>query len=290
MISDVNNVAASHPELSIPAVVLSSVGTTILLLFVFLFPNGRFYPRWGYIPFLVTWATFTALGQTSLPAIIILLLLAGYFQILRYQRASTPLERQQTKWVLLGILCLILGFPVWLLAFGGTEIPAGLPRLLASVGGCCLTLTLLTALPVTMAIAILRYRLWEIDLIIRRTLVYSVITALLALGYFGSVVVLEGILRGLIGGGSQAAIVLSTLLIAALFGPLRARVQALIAQRVSRRKYDAARTLAAFGASVRDNVDLDALGDRLTAVVDDTMQPAHITLWAPGDAPRPKQL
>jgi hypothetical protein len=101
----------------------------------------------------------------------------------------------------------------------------------------------------------------------------------LALLYFGSVVVFEGLLRGVTGSGSQAAIVLSTLLIAALFGPLRGRVQALIDQRFYRRKYDAARTLAAFAASVRDDVDLDALGQRLAAVVDETMQPAHVGLW-----------
>jgi hypothetical protein len=103
--------------------------------------------------------------------------------------------------------------------------------------------------------------------------------------YLGSVVAFESLLRGVTGGGSHIAIVLSTLLIAALFGPLRARVQRAIDRRFYRRKYDAARTLAAFGASVRDEVNLDALGDRLTAVVDDTMQPASVGIWLPAHAP-----
>ncbi len=136
-----------------------------------------------------------------------------------------------------------------------------------------------TVMGVMLAVAITRYRLFDIDILIQRALIYSVLTALLALVYFGSVIVIEGLLRGVVGGESPIAIVLSTLVIAALFGPVRVRVQRAIDRRFYRRKYDAAQTLAAFGAAARDEVDLDQLAARLVNVVDDTMQPAHVSLW-----------
>jgi len=294
LISDVNNVADNHPELRLPSEVLSTVGTAIFLLFLYLFPNGRFYPRGAFLPFLATWALFS-LGTSMMgfgvdqlgiiepwlgPLVTGLLLAAVAFQILRYRRVSTPVERQQTKWILLGFLAVIVAFPVWFLAFGGlVDVPAGQPRLLVSIGGWLGSVSLLTALPLSMAVAILRYRLWDIDLIIRRTLVYSTLTALLALTYFGSVIALQGLLRGVIGSESPLVIVLSTLLIAALFIPMRARVQRLIDRRFYRRKYDAARTLAAFGAQARDETDFAKLSDQLQQTVHDTMQPAHVALW-----------
>jgi hypothetical protein len=128
--------------------------------------------------------------------------------------------------------------------------------------------------------AILRYRLWDIDILIRRTLVYAVLTALLALGYLGSILALQSIV-GVFAGQDNTPLVtvLSTLLIAALFVPLRRRVQAVIDQRFYRRKYDAARTLAAFGAALRDETNLEQLSAHLTAVVDETMQPQSLGLW-----------
>ena len=130
------------------------------------------------------------------------------------------------------------------------------------------------------AIAILRYRLFDIDIIIRRTLVYSVLTALLALVYLGSVLVLQAVFGALLGNSQNSLVaVLSTLAIAALFVPLRSRVQAVIDQRFFRRKYDAARTLSVFSARLRDEVDLDRLSGHLAAVASETMEPAHISLW-----------
>ncbi len=132
---------------------------------------------------------------------------------------------------------------------------------------------------ITLSIAILRYRLWDIDLIIRRTIVYVVLTAILALVYFGSVLSLQEIFRGAIGQQSEIAIIVSTLLIAALFAPLRKRIQSVIDRRLYRRKYDAAQVLSAFGSTARDEVDLGRLKEELLAVVEDTMQPATVTLW-----------
>jgi hypothetical protein len=135
-------------------------------------------------------------------------------------------------------------------------------------------------IPAAITISILRYRLWDIDVIIRRTLVYALLTALLALAYFGSVVVLQGAF-GVLTGQSQSTLVtvLSTLVIAALFVPLRRQVQALIDRRFFRRKYDAAHTLAAFAMNARDDVDLNELIDGLSEVVDETMQPAYVDVW-----------
>jgi hypothetical protein len=139
---------------------------------------------------------------------------------------------------------------------------------------------LILLLPLTFGVAILRYRLWDIDLLIRRTLVYALLTAGLAGVYFLSVVVLHTLVGALTGESSSVLVtVLSTLAIAALFTPLRRRVQAFIDRRFYRRKYDAARTLATFGAALRDEVDLTSLEARLVAAVDETMQPAHVGLW-----------
>jgi len=134
-------------------------------------------------------------------------------------------------------------------------------------------------LPVAIGIVVLRYRLYDIDLVINRTLVYGSLTVALALVYFGSVVGLQRLLSPVVGDSNQFAVVASTLLIAALFGPLRRRVQSFIDRRFYRRKYDAARTLEAFSAKLRDETDLEKLGDDLVWVVREAVQPVHASSW-----------
>jgi hypothetical protein len=150
-----------------------------------------------------------------------------------------------------------------------------LPEIISSVALCAV----LIGLPTAIGIAVLRYRLYEIDVLINRTLVYGSLTALLVTTYVGSIVVLQVAFRTLTGQDSQLAIVASTLAIAALFNPLRRRIQAFVDRRFYRRKYDAARILARFGARLRDETDLAELNEELLAVVRETVQPAHASLW-----------
>jgi hypothetical protein len=178
--------------------------------------------------------------------------------------------RAQLRWVTLG-LALGLGLPFGWLLLGlvlSGSFPTSDVMLWAQLG-----------LPVCLAIAITRYRLWDIDVIIRRTLTYSVLTAVLGLAYLGSVLVLQPVLARVTGQATELANVLSTLAVAALFGPVRVRVQRAIDIRFYRKKYDAARTLAGFGAAARDVVELEQLSGQLLRVVEETMQPQRVSLW-----------
>lgn len=188
--------------------------------------------------------------------------------VVRFRRSGS-VERQQIKWLALAALAI----PVWFLT--NAPIQAAAPNLFFVMDA----LVVFALIPLAAGIAILRYRLYDIDVLINRALVYGALTASLALVYFGGIAVLQGLFRALGGGESQLAIVASTLVIAALFNPVKRRIQGFIDRRFYRSKYDAAKTLRVFSTTLRDETDLDALGDGLVGVVRETMQPEHASLW-----------
>ena len=265
------------------------LGQVFFYLFFYLFPTGRFVPRWtrwvalfavGY----VVWQfIFGSPGQISSPldALVFfgLLLTAMVVQVYRYRRASTPSQRQQTKWVVFGFSLFIVSF-LSSISAAHFLIPTGHPSsvVVTLVGSAFLSMISLL-IPCSIAIAVLRSRLWDIDTIINRTLVYGLLTGILILVYIGLIFFLQYLLRGIISQNNDVAIVVSTLAIAALFQPLRHRIQAIIDRRFYRRKYDAAKVVAAFSATLRNEVDLDQLREQLVAVVQETLQPAHVSLW-----------
>jgi MFS family permease len=221
------------------------------------------------------------LGVESLPSfikvverIVNTLLFAAVISLFIRLRRARELERQQIKWFVYATALTICGgiltYPVseaigsvWLKWIGFVPFIVGV-----------------MAIPISMGIAILRYRLYEIDTLINRTLVYGSLTVMLGLVYFGGVTATQAIFRTLTGQQQpQLAVVVSTLVIAALFNPLRRRIQAFTDRRFYRSKYDAVKTLEAFSAKLRDATDLDALSDDLVGVVKETMQPAHVSLW-----------
>jgi hypothetical protein len=217
-----------------------------------------------------------------IPALLPLCTLASALSlVLRYRRSGSE-EREQIKWIafagsFVGLMSLITVVSALIFA----------PEFADSIGTQPLWLVVLqdvellsfAGIPVAVGIAIFRYRLYDIDVIINRTLVYGLLTATLVALYFGGIVVLQRVFVLLTGQHSTLAVVASTLLIAALFTPLRRRIQGFIDRRFYRRKYDARKTLEAFSAKLRDETDLEALNNDLVGVVKETMQPAHVSLW-----------
>ena len=190
------------------------------------------------------------------------------------------MERQQIKWFAYAVAATIIGITFAYMIPDTIDTPRWFER-----AGFALNIAVTPAIPISMGIAILRYRLYEIDLLINRTLVYGALTATLVALYFGGIVVLQRVLVILTGERSTLAVVASTLVIAGLFNPLRRRVQGFVDRRFYRRKYDAAKTLDAFSAKLRDETNLDALSDDLVGVVRETMQPSHVSLWLRPELP-----
>jgi hypothetical protein len=262
-----------------------------------LFPNGRFVPSWTRWLLLLAIPTMPMVLyvpiQSWLPPAnwlvwffgIYVLLTVGaalYAQVHRYQRVSSQTERQQTKWALSGLLlwCLLVGVEsAPYVMFMSWPLSAALPWWVPTLS--FIWWLSLDIVPLTLTVAVLRYRLFDIDVLINKALVYGSLTAMLAAVYFAVVLGAQAAVQALTGqtGQQPVFIVASTLLVAALFNPLRGRLQAAIDRRFYRRKYDAARTLAAFGQTLRSQVDLAQLNAQLMAVVEETMQPAHVSLW-----------
>jgi hypothetical protein len=234
------------------------------------------------------WLTDAAL--VLLPLLPLCILASALSLALRYRRSGGE-QREQIKWItfaasVAGLLYLIAIVSPFIFApeilSGGDNL--GSPPLWVELLFSVAVLSF-AGVPVAIGFAVLRYRLYDIDLIINRALVYGSLTALLALVYLGGVLTAQAIFRTLTGEESQLAVVASTLVIAALFNPLRRHIQSFIDRRFYRRKYDAAKTLEAFSTKLRDETDLDALCGDLTSVVGETMQPAHVSLWLRPDSP-----
>jgi hypothetical protein len=272
---------------------LGALASGLLILFLALFPDGRFAPRWtrlaailwipaqllvvgGGLPFV------PALAAQAVKTAAFLLVLAALLgaQIYRYRRVSGPAARRQTRWVVYGVTVALAGFALMLGVFLIVP-PAQMARsTLLSAGIAALFYLWWMFIPVSLGFAILRARLYDIEVVIHRTLVYAALTVCLAGVYVGGVALSQAILQPLTGQGhNELAIVGSTLAAAAAFQPLRRRIQRAIDRRFYRRKYDAARTLADFTTALREEVDLHELVGRLVGVVDETMQPQQVSLW-----------
>jgi hypothetical protein len=307
----VDQLASSSPEPTLPLLVAVWFGNWGWLLLIFslllillLFPTGRPpTPRWRWVGVsAIGWATlfvlmvtlsqrFTApgivldnpigvLGEGTVEllsgvwivGLLMLLMACALALFIRYRRANDT-EREQIKW-------LLYACAVFVVIYGGGTLGgvAGSNSVGGYVWGILFGLSLLM-LPAAIGVAVLRYRLYDIDVVINRTLVYIPLTATLVALYFGGIVLLQRLFLILTEGQSTLAVVASTLLIAALFNPLRRRIQSFIDRRFYRSKYDAAKTLEAFSATLKDEMNLEALKEELVGVVRETMQPAHVSLW-----------
>jgi hypothetical protein len=288
-------VAASRaPVLGRLSATLDAISWQLFFLLFYLFPTGRPVPGWtrwliiGWAAYIVAQAFGPDAWRMEPNAIISLLFFALVLaaigsQFYRYIRRSDATQRQQTKLVVFALMTVLMSVFLEAIADALGYRDPNVARLGTSLV-VSVTLWMFFGLtfalvPSAIGVAILRYRLWDIDLIIRRTLIYAILTALLGLIYVGSIVVLQALLRPLVGVDTQFATVISTLAIAALFGPLRRRIQQVIDRRFYRRRYDSQTTLQAFSNRLRDETDLERLTDDLQQAVQDTLQPAHVSLW-----------
>jgi len=272
------------PWLELPIRFVWVLANFLFLILLFVFPDGRFVPRWtrllgaAAIPaaVLVDLTQELSKARLGLTALIWSLFwgVGLYAQIYRYRHVSGPVQRQQTKWVALAfgliVLFLLLGVVI---PFVVVDAASGwfvwaLPALAA----------VFPLLPASVGVAILRHHLYDIDRLLSRTLTYGLLTVVLGVVYATAVVLLGQALDPQ-GGDSPLAVAASTLLVAALFQPARRRIQQAVDRRFNRRRYDAAKTIEAFSARLREQIDLDTLSAELLGVVHQTMQPTKASMW-----------
>lgn len=296
--------ANAGPEIALGYHAFRALGVGIGLAVLFTFPDGRFTPAWTrYLLVLwflngLSWLVFPQLAPMAAPAdmrtkeqlwVLAFTLIwfgAGLMaQLYRYSQVKDAVRRQQIKWV-------VFGFSMFTVGMFAVSLPILLVPALRQPGSGLMgyllieipfVLLCLTLVPLTIMFSVLKYQLWEIDALIRRTMAYSALTLALAVVYVISVLLLQTVLNQLIGRGDNLALVGSTLGIAALFNPLRERIQADIDRRFYRRKYDAEKLVTSFGASLRDKVEIDHLAFRLLDAAEETIQPESVELWLFGE-------
>ena len=297
---------AVNPAWFWPVEVVRFAGAGLVTLLFFVFPDGRFRPGWAGM-LAAIWigsqlpkyfAPGSILNPDNWSPLLLSAASAGFLavmvalQVYRYLWVSNPRQRRQTKWVVLGIACALSGYAA-LLLLRALAPAATQPGTLGYVAVASGEAAFVALLPLSIGVAILRDQLYDIDLLINRTLVYGALTITLTAIYLAVVIVLQQLIRTLTGhqqGQDALAIVVSTLTVAALFQPARRRIQRGIDRRFFRRRYDATKTLAAFGQTMRDEMDLRRLTQHLLATIERTMEPAQISLWlAPPRADRPDE-
>jgi hypothetical protein len=268
------------------------IGLIAVCIFLHLFPFPIYIPRWsgvlaiGFSAAMVIWYFVLAVGWPirQLPTLVV----AGWIisginlQIWRYARVSDVTRRQQTKWVVYGLTCAGVGFLAFnylVPALVPTVMRPGNARVVYVLLGVAIEYAMLNALPISLGLSTLRFRLWDVDRIAFRAIVYSGLTAGLAVLYFSTVLLLQQLFREITRTQSVIGVVITTIAFGLLFNPIRQRAQALIEQRTYRRKYNAAQTLARFSNVAQHEVDIDKLSNALLASVDEAMQPEHVSMW-----------
>jgi len=290
----ISTVSSVIPEAQVFLLVLSSVGFLAFATLLYVFPDGRFVPSWTkwlvsiFVVFILcqSYVYFNdpeiseSVFETMVPIVYFTLGVAS--QIYRYMRVSGPVERQQTKWAITAfILFISLGFMFLIFFPNSTNMqfpPTGSDLVGFFVFYAVLSIVTINFL-IAFGFAIFRYRLYDIDIIIRRTIVYGALTLTLVLVYFGSVLMLQSIFTAIGGQQSPIIIVISTLLIAALFNPFRRRLQGFIDRRFYRRRYDAQLLVDLYAITTRDETDIDILNNKLVAVVHEAISPESVKLW-----------
>ncbi len=283
--TDASALAAAVPTWTIPVNSMQALSFICIGVFLYIFPDGRFVPRWTRFV-IAAWIPLFLLTVVVLPSGVFEPLLFGFIAVslavpaYRYWRAPTPTQRQQTKWVVVGVLAGLLSSMSIVTAQNFHLLP-DTPGSWTFLGENTLLYLAAALIPLSIGIAILRMRLWDIDVLINKALVYGSLTGLLGVVYIGLIIGLETLADALFGPSVQQplALVVSTLAVAMLFQPMRSRIQSVIDRRFYRRKYNAEKTLAAFSAALRNDVDLERLRGHVLAVVQETMQPTQVSLW-----------
>ncbi len=292
LVEGIYNLGAFMPVVT----VLYLIASIIFILIPFIFPNGIFVPGWtkyAVLIFVIFGAPVSVIPNLNLGiredlyALWMLLIFGSWFivgvysVVYRYRKVSTMVERQQTKWVLAGILGTFIAFIPFIIV--SLWFPPAEPsnQRLMFMFFVYLPVYVLSYLlmPTGIAFSILRYRLWDIDLIIRRSLVYLSLSTILLIVFFGVVTLSSSIITQVTGQQSSLSLVLSTLLIAALFNPLRRRIQNGIDRRFYRRKYNAEQVLSNFSLITRSETDINVLISKMTRVIDESVQPESVSVW-----------